>query len=150
MIGWLQMRNVHVAGRAHRERDGITNLFSFLKKIRLENKNYHQPVSYLFLCLYYQPVFIFAKNWTPASRCNNKCDIATSDPVGSSLAFGIFKFWHWGKWWWKSDNKYTSVISIFIPRYCKIWKFLYFELNFSKKSLEIIVEVLSVASHRMI
>ena len=109
------MRNVDVAGRALREQDGITNLFSYLKKIRLENKNYHQPVSYLFLCLYYQPVFIFAKNWTPASRCNNKCDIATSDPLGSSLAFGIFKFWHWGKWWSKSDNKqqHTSVIWAF-------------------------------------
>ena len=44
------MRNVHVAGRALRERDGITNLFSYLKKIKIENKDYHQPV------------FIFAKN----------------------------------------------------------------------------------------
>ena len=113
MIGWLQMRNVHVAGRAHRERDGITNLFSYLKKIKIENKNYHQPVSYLFLCLYYQPVFIFAKNWTPESRCNNKRDIATCDPVGSSWAIEIFKFWHRGKWRSKSDNKYTSVISVF-------------------------------------
>ena len=101
MIGWLLMRNVHVAGRALREQDGITNLFSYLKKIKIENKNYHQPV------------FIFAKNWPPASLYNNKCDIATCDPVSRSWAFGIFKFWHWGKWWWKSDNKYTSVISVF-------------------------------------
>ena len=46
------MRNVHVTGRALRERDGITNLFSYLKKIKIGNKHcqrHNGPEGWVFL-----------------------------------------------------------------------------------------------------